>query len=740
MRGVVSYAVILAFALLGATEIHAQPRGAATGPGTATSAVPVGVQRTCDACLNMFSIETLDFGEDQARCLRALAQCSRSNLARQCEPVINECIAANCSLPGSCTDAMANRGLFIGCLRARNKFLPFQCAAMIAGLASSLEAEKAAEVEGAERDHERNMMIMQAEAQAAAARAATADSEIQMQMAREQAASAERIRQAEIAAAAQLEAQRFQQEQAAIAASAALDRQSAVAERNERPDVAFNNAMSMIRKAISDARSRMGKLFSMMGIVKFDGSEGHSTILHFKTPAAEIDSEILAGITCDIKDGIGNCRSEAPRAMAAKRSSRYFDPQGTYPIRFKCTRNVKESTVRGELESIYQDLDAAARRIAEQVALVEMTSLDGGSIGDDKLSALISAQMYLTEVIQKINEYGAPLTTSCMTLCEGANALEHIFTAQHATPTRFDAKGNIIRQEAAGGYNCKEFEQMTITPGIGGMLAGKVGNAGMIGGINHQAMELTERVLRAVVQVDFSLNEAEIKIAYTQDEAAGGGMGGGGGRNVQWTSNTCGAFTSKQTPGPEMQQCLSELSEIMGGSPNSSSRSQVRNMLDRINTLLPPGCPGNNFGPCCASVVPSANNTEEIRQCIYNLGSKIAARMPGGSGGGGSWFGGGGGDFRIIRINVRSSGNTCALDGGLVMQGSAAPTSMNASRLNQEFTNRKITNVRYEGATGKDVSCSTSLSDWIGICAGSTSRGQPISLEEFNQNNNQCMN
>jgi hypothetical protein len=649
----------------------------------------------CDTCLSFFSAKSLKFTANGAKCAKLLAECDKTNRSSKCEPVINACIDANCNSAGACSSATGNRELFYGCLKAEHKFLPYQCASTIAGMASSMASTIREEQAEAERAHEAELAKADADAAAAEARSKEAQAKAAAEVEREKSASAERMKQAELKAAADLENQRAANERKAVADAKAAEKQAVLDIKNAKPNVALSNTFADAKKGLADARAATTKLFTLLGIKPTDGTEGTSNIMNFAPPQVdtpEIEGELQCeflndGRTCkwcwggmdtsEEKNEGGKtsgqkCATNATKSGAVKLASRYYDKNGGSYKDWKCTKDVKENAVRAELENAYRALSSTSARLGESIAKIESNNADDESqetLDSGKIEKLFEAQGYIDDVLSKMQEYVGPLTTTCSTLCAGMTTMPTFGSSTKSSKMKFDENGDIVREEAAPvkteGWICKEFDKHTDKPAIAALLAGKSSSASMLGGVGNQANELTLRVLTAVVQTDFALNEAEIKVAFVQDSMENQGSGGGFGQKPKIEDVCKNDPVAGDTSG--ISSCLSQVQNLLSfANTNNNDLQHASRKLGILTGLLAGKPCGQGYtGYCCNSQVPNWNDKPSMQQCIGNLYSKI-----GGNGG----RGGASGEISIERIMTQSaSQNSCIMNVEYKMTGRLQP-------------------------------------------------------------------
>lgn len=459
---------------------------------------------SCLACLAAFDDQKLEFTMDAAKCTKIVANCDKTNRTSQCENLILDCIDYNCTTDGSCADEMSNRSLFYGCLKATNQFLPYQCASYIAGFASS----KASEVQSAQQA-KRDAI----EAQKAAAEKAQADAD---RAAANAETEKERIRQEAENKRKQLEQDniiKLEQEKARLAEEAKvaeLTRQAKLEEqkRNSQPNVKYNNLLSQVKKDISTAKTYSNKAYNLLGMKKTEDNQQDGTPLFFPPHIIEMD-------------GISYSNDAKTRALV--NGSKYKDSQ-----KFVCTKDTKESFIKTELNNIYNTLKKTRDNLADGTSELEALNADemsSNTISESKITTLYQTQNKLTEILQTVDSHRNELTTSCETRCAGFSSFNSNSTSSSG-PLQFDENGNIIenkKETKSDEYSCKDFETSTSNQmDFSAMIMGQTMDmSDIVGGIGKKVSDLTQRVTRAVLEVDKLLDETEIAVQSGKFEGEG---------------------------------------------------------------------------------------------------------------------------------------------------------------------------------------------------------------------------
>ena len=454
-----------------------------------------GPSASCLACLAAFDAQKLEFTMDAEKCTKIVANCDKKNRTSQCENVILDCIDYNCTTEGSCSDEMANRSLFYGCLKATNQFLPYQCASYIAGFASS----KASEVQSAQQTKRDAIAAQEAAAKKAQAEAEKAAANAETEK--------ERIRQEAENKRKELENQnaiKLEQEKARLAEEAKLaelTRQAKLEEqkRNSQPNVKYNNLLSQVKKDISTAKTYSNKAYNLLGMKKTEDSQQNGNPLFFPPQIIEME---------------GISYSNDAKTKALVNGSKYKDSK-----KFVCTKDTKESFIKTELNNIYNILSKSKDALINGTSELEAINADetsSNTISESKITTLYQAQNKLTEILQTVDTYRNELSTSCETRCAGFSSFNPTSTSSSG-PLQFDENGNIIenkKETKSDEYTCKDFETSTSNQmDFASMMMGQsTSMSDMVGGIGKKVSELTQRVTRAVLEVDKLLDETEIAV------------------------------------------------------------------------------------------------------------------------------------------------------------------------------------------------------------------------------------
>jgi len=531
-------------------------------PAKGKEEAPAGLSDNCKACLNLFSPTTLTFTSNASKCAQIMPTC-KGKPAGVCESMIDSCFSFNCATEGSCTDEMANRALFSGCLKAEGATLPFTCASYIAGKASAYAAMKKNELDERNRMHERDMQQAQLRSQ-------------EQQAA--QAAEAERAKAAGEAQNAQnqlaFEKQKYQQEQAAKDAELSRQQKAEQAQKNSKPNVMYNNAISEAKRAISSARTATSGLMTQMGVQATTQAAGGGNMLH--TPAPTVDVP-----------GFGVFGNDA-KSRSFVNASKY----GKGGM-FRCTRDIRENVARSELDRVLSTLMSTRNTLSGAIGNLEMVNDDPDTkqgINDEKIDGLYEVQNAITEAITQIQTSTALMTTSCETRCNGMSSmLSAPASSSGSEEGMFDADGNIKKEhlEPSKGsdYSCKEFDASSSFDPLeflGG--SGSINVESMLGGHSKRVGELTERVLRAVVMADRAIEKAEIttSLGRSLDNEEGGGFVGGGSGSKGNTVYSC--FTS--TLCPETTHCIANLIETEIGKIRATNRPITQVARDELQNLI----------------------------------------------------------------------------------------------------------------------------------------------------------
>ena len=451
----------------------------------------------CLSCLNAFSPETLTFTMTPEQCIKIVSNCDKTNRTARCESAIQECIQYNCTNTGSCSDEIANRALFYGCLKAENQFLPYQCASYISGYASSKASEVKAELEAQQQANERAIAQQEAaikQAEAAAQKAA-ADAKVK---AAEAEANA-KAKQAQIEQETELkkQQQQYELEQQKALYNLELQAKQEAEKRNSKPNVKYNNLLSQVKKDISTAKTYSSKAYNLLGIKKTTDNQSQENALFFPPQIITMDA-IYA--------------SNDPKTLSLVNGSKYKTSQN-----FVCTKDTKESYIKNELNNIYNTLKKSRDNLSTGISELETLNADDetlNKIDEAKITTLYQAQNKLTEVMQTTETYMNELTTSCETRCEGFAGISSGSTSSGIL--KYDEDGNIIDDKPSSDnseYTCKDFDEESNSNDIIALISGSsTSMTDLVGGIGKKVSDLTKRVTRAVLEVDKLLDETEIAV------------------------------------------------------------------------------------------------------------------------------------------------------------------------------------------------------------------------------------
>ncbi len=447
-----------------------------------------GPSSSCLACLAAFDDQELKFTITPEKCTKIVANCDKKNRTSQCENIILDCIDYNCTTKGSCSDEMANRSLFYGCLKATNQFLPYQCASYIAGFASS----KASEVQSILNSEkaEQNKAI---EAEKAKAEKAKSEASIK-------AAAAQKEAEAKVALINQettLKQQQLEYELKQKEITEQLTREAKLKEqqRNSQPNVKYNNIINAVKKDISTAKTYSNKAYNLLGITKTENTQTNGNLFYF--PPQIISMQ-------------GLNYSNDPKTKALTNGSKYKQDQN-----FVCTKDTKESYIKTELNNIYNILKKSKNNLINETNEIENLNIDSSTnvISETKITNLYHIQNKLSELLNTLDSNINTLTTSCETRCKGISTTEQT-QSSISGPLEFDENGNIIdktsKEKDNNKYTCKDFETTTSSNSNLSLFAPT--ETSSIGGIGEQVANLTQRVTRSVLEIDRLLEETEIAI------------------------------------------------------------------------------------------------------------------------------------------------------------------------------------------------------------------------------------
>ncbi len=442
----------------------------------------------CIACLNLFSPDTLTFTSRADSCPNILARCMTSTSTSQCEGIINECFAYNCQEEGSCANETANRNLAYGCLKAEGSILPYKCSSYIAALSKNYADQVKAKNTAKEQAYQAQLKQQQAQiaAQEAAAKQAEADAKVK-------AAQAEAQAQAELAKIEAENKLKLQQQEAELAQKAkdaelARQQKAAADARNNKPNVKYNNILAEVKKDISSAKTYTTKAFNMLGITKTNEQQANGTFFGFPAPIVEVYAISIDG---------------SAKSQAMLNGSRYKETTN-----FKCTKDVKESYIKNELNNAYNVLLQSRDKLSSSITELENLNVDAvESISTDKINSLYALLNKENETINSLEMELAALNTTCETRCAGISS-----SMTSSSELQFDENGLIIEDSGNVDYKCDEFnnESSSNTNMTNFLTMGKLDIQSVVGGIGQKVTDLTKRVLTAVLNTDRLLEELNI--------------------------------------------------------------------------------------------------------------------------------------------------------------------------------------------------------------------------------------
>ena len=473
---------VLLFAIscgLFAVSANSAPKKKKSSTSTVTTA--------CVACLNALDPQSLEFTIDPVKCPKRLANCYKTDYTSRCEGIIQDCIQANCTASDSCGDVAGNRSLFYGCLKAENLVLPYQCKSYIIGVASSKASEVQAAIE--KRNNETSLRVAQANNEAEQAKA-------QADLKAKQIAEEEETKRKQIEADNKL---KLQQDEARLKQQE-IERQRKAEQdaKNNRPSVKYNSLLNDVKQAIASAKNYTSKAYNMLGITEGSGSSGN--IIFFAPSSVK-------------NEPLGIYFSSDKKAKSLVNASRYNNIRD-----YICTKDVKESVIKAELNNVYNLLKAANEKLATGISEIEINNVDGdigGAISESKIDELYSLQDLLMSGIGEVETQMAKLKTSCETRCAGLSTFS--VDTSSSGGVEFDENGLIVEKKSSGSgdYSCKDFDNVDdknpndiIAMFTGG---GNVGNSPFMG-IGDRVKELTENVVKAVLDVDRKLDEMSIRV------------------------------------------------------------------------------------------------------------------------------------------------------------------------------------------------------------------------------------
>lgn len=513
------------------------------------------ISKTCLNCLNSFSGETLNFPKNiRAKCTKILSSCDKTDRTGDCEKVINECFEYNCSAPGACSNATSNRALLFGCLSAENKFMPYQCRNYIKGKASSFAEQAKASAKQEELKQQAEIETAKVEAEKAKAASAQAAEEAKIKQAQIEAEAKTKQAQIEAENKIKLEEKKKQLELQAV-------RDQKKEKINSNPNVKYNKALNNVRKAITQAKKESNSIFAKMNINEITHEECNQ---YNNNTNPLIFAPKCVPISVITKD---NFNSDDKMEMLI-RNSRYSikkETNTTNFVNFVCNKDIKESFVKSKLENIYNILTTANENLNNDITEIENSNFDETQtqfVPEEKFDILTNIQNNLGAALKQIQTHTNTLTTSCETRCKGIMTMNF---KKRSSGIQFDEKGNIIedKPDENSGYSCPDLQPTAAektenkTPSspfdMNNMMSFMTGSTTndketpaqkeareakekemqdkslkkMMGGMNYQAMEITERTTRAILEVDKTLDEINI-IALTNKIIGIGSFSGGG--------------------------------------------------------------------------------------------------------------------------------------------------------------------------------------------------------------------
>ena len=531
----------------------------------------------CIACLNSFSPEKLKFTKQFGKksCEKRLASCDKVNRTDQCESIILDCFDANCSEAGSCADEKANRALFVGCLQAENRFLPYQCASYIKGFAKSKAEEAAQAIEDAEAQREAELAKAQAEADAKVKAEEAKAEQAKAQAAAKAAEEETKRKQIEEQNKLAMQQQQAELERKAKEEDAARKKREIEEERNNRPSVKYQNLLSTLKKDLSTAKGYTNKLFGLLGITTTKDEQKNGNSMFFPPQivvvSSSADENQIKTISSDNEDN---------KSKALRNGSRYKEETS-----FVCTKDTKESVVKAEFTNIYNTLKSAYDKISTGVSEIEATMAEGETayaIDDEKLDSLYSAQNQTYELMQDVNTRLGKMITTCETRCKGINNMGSFSTT--STGLQFDKDGNIIQEDASKTkdttYNCKDFEKLTADTTASNannfmaLMGGGITKSDMFGGQSKLAIDLTRRLSTDILHVDRDIDELQITLQS--------GKSSGSGSSSYQKSTTCAQYSFGND-----EQYLECLSGVLGGQMSVLTQKQTNTtlMAEMDNTI-----------------------------------------------------------------------------------------------------------------------------------------------------------
>ena len=592
------------------------------------------ISKSCLNCLNSFSAETLNFPKKiRGKCTKILSSCDKTDRTADCEKVINECFEYNCSATGSCSDAKSNRALIVGCLSAENKFLPYQCRNYVKGKASSFAEQAKASVE-------QEKLKQQAEIETAKVEAEKAKT------ATEQAAQEAKIKQAQIEAEAktkqaQIEAEnkiKLEEKKKQLELQAVRDQKKE--KINSNPNVKYNKALSNVRKAISQAKKESNSVFAQMGIQEMEMSYcNDSDKIKLIFPPKYIPMLAIENTDLDSNE----------KAMLLRSSKYSIKTNDEQPgnLCFVCNKDIKESIVKSKLDNIATILSNANETLANDITEIENANMDETStqfLDEDKFGILNNIQNNIDAALKQIQTHINTLSTSCETRCKGINPM----TFKKSSGIEFDEKGNIIEDKVDEntGYSCPDLQQTKTDNNenkspfdMSNMMSFMTGAkqipdteteaqkkerekkekqtqnkslAKMMGGINYQAMEITERTTKAVLEVDKTLDQINIIAKLNRIIGIGSFAGG----SYSGKSKFCSTINPT-----EFAECMypqfKEDADNFEAKQSSYLKERLIEKIKKITSLAL----FNNI-PECANITKETKD-DNIIKCNRAIGPKL---------------------------------------------------------------------------------------------------------------------
>ncbi len=522
------------------------------------------ISAACLTCLNSFSPETLTFTRTPNKCTRIVTGCTSTDYTNNCEKVINECFQYNCQNPGECSDEQANKSLLFGCLKAENKFMPFQCASYIAGKASSYAKSQtqAQEMERIKAESESKKAEADAEIAKAEAAKAQSDAEIKQKQLEEETKQRKAELEAQNAIALkekEYELQRKEKEQ-----ERKRQKEEEKEIKNSKPNVKYANLIKDVKKSISNARNTISHAFNLLGLTKTNEIQKQGNIMFFPP-------QIISTYPIYIN-------SNNPKVERLLKASKYQNSPN-----FVCTRDTTETAIRNDINSIYNTLNQSKERITTGISEIEANNEDEEAqqtVPEDKIETLSNIQDLLTEAITKIDTKRAELKTSCSTRCAGFSSMN----IDNSSPElKFDEKGNIIKSEDKkdpNEYSCKEFDEPKTADGtmdFSSLLNNKTSLNESLGGIGAKVMKLTRRVSEAVITTDMELEKLDIEVQLSKTKSSSFASG-------NYIASNCVVYLRDPKNYANCMQNLlnSQLQKLMATPNNTNLKNQVNKSVKDV--------------------------------------------------------------------------------------------------------------------------------------------------------------